>query len=635
MPLQSREIITLRLILDCEEEEEIANDTPPTTSHLLRLPVEIRLKIVRYLLRIDRNRKSHTRRAHPRTISELLRLDPRRILEAAPFRHRGNQEIDGFPPFINTCHLDVAILKTCKKLYCEGKTVLYAENKVVALQSGIKGLGAKFRNYGITVWGPLPPTRLSSGELESSSSTFEPVMLFSGQNVKPSTPVYICSYKDAADFVHALWIMNKGTFAHGMRYNLTISALPRYKHANRTDSFVKFAILPWLHRKINSVEFHSLPGSKGKASATKGVTEERLESIRLELNKHKTASSTDANLHAYSAICAYLEQIMAHADVCVSQANYLGAELLYERVCFEASSMVRTRTGELVDVSAKSNHGINRVCKLIALSSYRLCELRSDSLTRIALPPAPVLHPMRKVSMDYPKQVGEGTSVLFGNLPLRLELPANPTTPTTPATAGTPVTPITPTSPSIPNVDPEQKSNHEESIDKQSRDSPDPHHITETLLRHQATISHVPRTTRLEPKLARELAITSGLLALRLPCATPLPEWNIRLEIMLLRLFAERNDALNGAYSIRRIRGNCDIAWKEAKEKGKAMLPQWQALADLSADLLKPVQRGSNKETLFEVADRCQRVVTALWGPRLKPKKGYTGLIWTFRWAMQ
>ncbi|KAI1620081.1 hypothetical protein EDD37DRAFT_570162 [Exophiala viscosa] len=606
MPLQSREIVTLRLILDCEEEEAFANEPSPTTSHLLRLPVEIRLKILRYLLRIDRNRKSYTRRAHPRTISELLRLEPRRILEAAPFRHRGNQEIDGFPPVINNCRLDVALLQTCRKLYCEGKTVLYAENKVIALQSGIKGLGAKFRNYGISVWGPLPSTRLSSG-----GSAFEPVMLFSGQNVKPSTPVYICSYKDAADFTHALWIMNKGPFAHGMRYNLTISAHPRYKHANRTDSFVKFAVLPWLHRQINSVEFHSLTGSRREASATKGLSEERLESIRLELSKHMKASNTDANLHSYSAICAYLEQIMAHADVCVSQANYLGAELLYERVCFEACSLVRTRTGELVDVSSKTKDGINRVCKLIALSSYRLCELRGDSLQRIALTSAPAVQAERKVSADHPpvksatinpKQTDEGTSEVFNDLPT---MPTPPADPLLPARSATP----------------------------QNGGGPDPNHVTETLLQQQASSTCAPTTTRLEPRLARELAITSGLLALRLPCATPLPEWNIRLEIMLLRLFAERDDVLNAAYSIRRLQGTCSIFWKEAKEKGKAKSPQWQALGDLSADLLKPIQRGTNKETLLAVADRCQQVVTALLGPRLKPKKGYTGLIWTFRWA--
>ena len=355
------------------------------------------------------------------------------------------------------------------------------------------------------------------------------------------------------------------------------------------------------------------------------------------------ASATDANLHSYSTICTYLEHLMARAEVFVSQVNYLPAELLFERVCFEACSLVRTRTGELVDVSAKSKDGINRVCKLIALSSYRLCEFRSDSLLSTALTTPPAPQAKRMVPADLlrletatinPKQMNEATSEIFDDPPPGPTPPANLTTPATSATPVTPVTPTsttTPASPPTPTVVPNQTGSHEES--KQIGGSPDPRQITETLLQHQATTLHVPRTTRLDPKLARELAITSGLLALRLPCATPVPEWNIRLEIMLLRLFAERNDDLYAAYCIRRIQGACCVVWKEAKQKGKAKLPQWQALGDLCADLLKPVQRGSNKETLLAVADRCQQVVTALWGPRLKPKKGYTGLIWTFRWA--
>ena len=145
MPLLSREVLTLRLIFECddgEEEENAASKESQNPSPLLRLPVELRLEILRYLLCLDCNRKAHTRRPPQSSISELLYLNPRRILEAAPFKHKGNQEINGNPPIIKTCQLHTAVLKTCKQLYWEGRTVLYTDNKVLAIQSGIKGLGA-------------------------------------------------------------------------------------------------------------------------------------------------------------------------------------------------------------------------------------------------------------------------------------------------------------------------------------------------------------------------------------------------------------------------------------------------------------------------------------------------------------
>lgn len=54
----SREVLTLRYILDCEdgeEEEDTAVAEPLHSSHLLRLPIELRLEILRYVSCSARN----------------------------------------------------------------------------------------------------------------------------------------------------------------------------------------------------------------------------------------------------------------------------------------------------------------------------------------------------------------------------------------------------------------------------------------------------------------------------------------------------------------------------------------------------------------------------------------------------
>ncbi|EXJ84104.1 hypothetical protein A1O3_04771 [Capronia epimyces CBS 606.96] len=631
MPLQSREVVTLSLVFDCWEEDEedapVVVEEPEVATHILLLPAEVRLKILRYLLRIDGNRQAHTRRPPTSSVSELLYLNARRILEAAVFKHKGGQEINGSLPIINTCTLQTTVLKTCKQLYREGTSILYNENKVVGLQSGIKGLGAKFRNYGIPVWGPLPASRLIShfsGEAEIKQAKLDPVMLFSSQNTKSDTPFYICSYKDAADFVHALWIMIECPFSKGMRYNLTLSSEPGYRLVNRTDGFVKYAVMPWLHNHITSIDLHRPASSSAPEheKATKSEeAEKRLQSIRHEHTRHKTASTAEPNVHTYNAICTYLEQVMQQADLCVDQASFMSAELLYERVCYEASGIVRTRTSRLVDVSSKSREGINRVCKLIAVSAYRLCELRSGSLT----------HSMARRLRDL-------IAHLSGSVPGVGEGEPQPNS----ASEHSEKNEATDTSRA------KQTSNLTTSSPEDWRTPPSPwrdERMKHTVAAYgQFSEGHEPRleipespysrytTTRLDPHLARDLALTNGLLALRLPCASPVPEWNIRLEIMLLRLFAERNDVPNALLSIRRMQTNVDLVWNEAKLKNRAG-SRWEALRSLATDLAEQTAPGAKTKCFFETAEQAQDVVAALWGERLRPRKGYNGLIWTFRWA--
>ncbi|OAP62823.1 hypothetical protein AYL99_02050 [Fonsecaea erecta] len=601
MPLPSREVLTLRLIFDCdgdeeEEQDEILKD-PSDPSPLLRLPVELRLKILRYLLRIDRNRKAHTRRPPQHSISELLYLNPRRILEAAPFKHKGNQEINGSPPVITSCHLHPAILKTCKQLYLEGKTVLYMENKVVGLQSGIRGLGAKLRNYGIPVFGPFPSSRLISVPYDPSQpyeSRFDPVMLFSGGNTKPDAPFYICSYKDSADFMHALWIMVKCPFARGMGYNLSLSAETRYCY--RTDSFVKFAVLPWLHTHINSISIHSPAPetiAEGKTQVTSDSCNSRVTGLRDELAKHVLANKNEPNLHTYKAICAYLEQVLLQGEICVDQGNFVSGELLFERVCYEASSIVRTRTSKLVDVSSKSKDGINRVCKLIAVSAYRLCELRSGALARLiskrlqSLPAKGTAAPELIRCDNYqPPEISnheDGQS---------LDDSASATHEDTSSIAST--------SEARTSIGSESGKMPE---DISTGHQPEQTQTTTTVSTPSPTCI-IPRTTRLEPQLARDLALTSGLLALRLPCASPVPEWNIRLDIMLLRLFAERNDTTNAVWSIRRIHNNGTAELQGMKQKNKTGDKKWQALSDLVQDLAQQLLPCAVRGSFFDTAEK-------------------------------
>jgi hypothetical protein len=295
--------------------------------------------------------------------------------------------------------------------------------------------------------------------------------------------------------------------------------------------------------------------------------------------------------------------MLLQAELCIEQTQFLQAEGLFERVCYEAASIVRTRTNKLVDVSTKTKEGINRVCKLIAISAYRLCELRSGCLAEILT---------RRITKMLAKQ--EPEPILEDEIP-HATRPKKKTEIARKARLHyhqrMNVSPVPP-----------------ESVDAVSELPVTPNVYA---LCHYS-VPRLPKTTRLEPALATELAINNGLLAMRLPCASPVPEWNIRLDTMLLRLFAETSDITNALWCIRRIQGNCNVVLKEAKAKNKT--PQrWQGLEVLMTYLTNELKPGASRSCFRLTADKCQEVISALWGDRLVPKKGYLGLIWTFRWA--
>ncbi|KAJ9613571.1 hypothetical protein H2200_003513 [Cladophialophora chaetospira] len=692
MPLLSREVLTFRYILDCEdgEEEEDATATESIhPSYLLRIPVELRLEILRYLLCLDCNRKAHTRRPPQSSISELLYLNPRRILEAAPFKHKSNQEINGSLPVIKSCQLHTAILKTSKQLYLEGKTVFYKHNKVLAIQSGIRGLGAKLNNYGVPVLGPFPSKSLINTpptEFQPLCFRFNPLMIFSGGTTRLDAPFYIASYLDAAEFMTALWILVKSPFARGMGFNLTLSTELHPHHLAWTDSFVKNAVLPWLHTNINSIKFHvpyqesdrmqAVQPSSGARKTlnfepfparVKSIKDEfdkhftaskkepnlrpyqepssmqvvqpssgaqktpnsdplpaRLKSINDELDKHLTAGKKEPNLHLYRQICESLERVMLQGEVCVDQGHFVAGEQLFERVCYEACALVRTRTSALVDVSSRSKDGINRVCKLIAISAFRLCELRSGSLAQLI-----VKKQQKRAKHQESEKASTEPEACDGCR--RMERPKDEDGEHSDDSSST----VTGDNSSVsPSDDGRSSVTSVESIREFSVES-------ETKKPQTAPIgssdlpkpSVLPKTTRLDTPLAEDLALTSGLLALRLPCASPVPEWNIRLDIMLLRLFARRSDTSNAVWCIRRIHGNGTAVINNMKQKNKANDKRWEPFNELMHDLGQQLRPGAPRDCFFHTAERVEQVIVSLWGERLIPKKGFNGLIWTFRWA--
>jgi hypothetical protein len=269
---------------------------------------------------------------------------------------------------------------------------------------------------------------------------------------------------------------------------------------------------------------------------------------------------------------------MASAEKAIDSGAYTRAETLHEMVCYQACSIVRTRTGKLVDVSTKTKDGINRVCKLIAISAFRLCELRSGAIVHFKLLPSCVCV---KSAMEI-KKLNPDTSVV-ARWQKSLSCPLHRTEPGGP------------------------------------------------------TPQKAIRTTRLEGEEAIDNAILNALLALRLPCATPVPEWNIRLNQMLLYLFNLKNDRPNAMGCIRRLQQTCQIVSKDAGAKSKSG-GKWTDLEILVGVLKeamdKEIKGAKKRKSVHDrLVEETQDVVRKIWGERLTPKKGYVGLIWTFRWA--
>lgn len=520
---------------------------------------------------------------------------------------------------------------------------------MLAIQSGIKGLGAKMKNYGVPVLGPFPSTRLIINPKKFKSPSphfcFDPLILFSGATTRPDAPFYITNRMEAADFMHALWILVKSPFARGMKFDLSLSGNHHPRQLSRTDHFVKIVVLPWLHTNINSIELYASIHDVGPSSA-------RLRSMKDELAKHHKASKKEPNLHLYKAICDYLERLLWQGEVYVDQGNFCAGELSFERVCYEACSLVRTRTSALVDVSSRSKDGINRICKLIAVSAFRLCELRSGSLAQL------ILKKQQKQQVkNKENETGPKTSGVCGTAPT-----------VSTACKGCQEVKLS-TGVSAEHIDDVSSNVPEDTTSTSTADSAStptgdsplisssgkrPPNVTETIsknLQHTSTVDSgkpqlalaspakmpivptLPRTSRLEPPLARDLALTSGLLALRLPCASPVPEWNMRLDIMLLRLFATKTDASNAIWCMKRIHNNGNAVMNNLKQMHKTFDKKWEQFNEVMQDLSQQLKPGATKDCFFATADKVEQAVVLLWGERLIPKKGYTGLIWTFRWA--
>ena len=601
MPLQSKEVVTLRLILDCDDGKEFDPFVHNSSQHrkqpvgLLDLPSEVRLEILRYLLLFRPNRTSHTRHLASGSIEHLLRIDSRRILEAPQFKHKSSQEINGILPRYHTCSISIAPLFTCKTIYQEGRDVLYNENSLVALQCGIRGMGGRLKNYGIPAYGPFEPQRLVTNnkkpipkEPESSYKKFNPAVVIQGKSSAGRAPFYIVARDDGYDLLLALWIMVKSRFAKEMRFNILVTGDKHWYRSRLADALVTSGAIPWLHDYIESVQIN--------VERPDEVAKDRLASItKLMVNSAPLRS----NILSYSMICGTLDSLLHHAELLVNRQSYHAAEAHYERVCYAACSVVRTRTAKLVDVSAKMPDGINRICKLIAISAFRLCELRSGAISTF-----------RHLRRSQTNNAGE-------------EAPQT-------------------RNPSLDLSDDGQMQQLEAKISskttKTKRTTDSAKKVTSRRLAEvQLEASLMVSTTRLEHTEATEHAIVSGLLALRLPCACPVTEWNIRTSEMLIVLFGNRKDDESALHCVKRLQQNYGVILKEARAKGKKHRADY--VEALLRDIHDCIAQDSLKTSLerartyMEVLGHSHEVTRKLWGERLVPKPGYTGLIWTFRWA--
>ncbi|KPI38639.1 uncharacterized protein AB675_4091 [Cyphellophora attinorum] len=469
------------------------------------------------------------------------------------------------------------------------------------MQFGIPGLSGRFRNYGIPLFGRITPDRLviaarkapdvhrTSEATDSDSSlsrlaSFNPDLIIQGKNSTATTPFYVCSSSDGYSLLHALWIMVKSTWVRGMRFNLLVTGDESRQRSSFADRLVKRGAIPWLHEFIDSIRVNVAEADDG--------SQRRLSDF---LSHSERLYPEVTNINIYAVVCASLETLNSHADTMVLQNRYCTAETLYERICYEACSVVRTRTAKLVDVSTKMPDGINRICKLIAISAFRLCELRSGAIFEFPQLRRTTSHtPSTEASQSRNSSVDLGTSVQRQDL----DLPTKTTVQESPI-------------------------------------------VAEAVVASQAHELILPpagtRTTRLEGLEAIDNAILSGLLAFRLPCATPIAEWNIRINEMLLTLFTRKRDYDNAESCMRRLHQTYEALLNDAKEKGNK--PKVEMLEDLVENLngwlaRSGEMRAEEKHKVHgEALAQSHRYVRKWWGERLSPKEGYTGLIWTFRWA--
>lgn len=611
MPLQSREVVTLRLILDCDEEVGLDSQSIISTScqkssrgpgGLLGLPSELRLKILEHLLLFENIRTSHTRRLPYGSIDQLLNLESRRILEAPQFRHKSRQEINGVLPQYHTGHMSVAPLLVCKAIYREARSILYGKNDFMAVQCGIRGLAGRLKNYGIPTYGPINHDRLLIASrkdllskvqpdsadhgtlIDPRMSQFYPALILQGGS-RPNAPFVVCSKQDAMDLLHAMWIMVKSPFARNMRFDILIGDEQLYTKAAETDRIIHRGAIGWLSEYLNYISFNTRLQSEELSKRIEAVHKARV-----------SARPDEDNVHSYNSVCASLELQLREADANVSRERYFAAEADYERICYEACSVVRTRTAKLVDVSAKMPDGINRICKLIAISAYRLCELRSGAILEFR----GLRRPISRQQSDDGNQ-SRNSSVDLG--------------------------------------DPLQRHDLDISLTSKRREAP---HVIEQAVasRHtqQMSTSTKTVTTRLEGSEAVDNALMNALLASRLPCAAPIAEWNIRLNEMLLVLFERRNNHEHAYGCMRRLQQNYDHVLKDVRAKGRKTKVDY--LEALSKNLhgcivMARSTDAAERSKAYRLAlTHSHEVVAKLWGgDRLVPKSGYTGLIWTFRWA--
>jgi hypothetical protein len=629
MPIQSREVVTLRLILDCDEADDLEDkheaeevETSPSRASLLGLPREIRLQILTYLLSMNLTRDLHTRRVHEDDLQFLLGLDTRRVLHAPQFKYKPDREINGLLPSYFSQHMSPAILQTCSQLYWEGRKVLYDSNHFVALQCGIPGLIARLRNYGLPMKGPLQPDRLlrnrseighvpheksnisrstprqlgepyylddrqvfsqeeaegmkhakAADRLDEVLCGIQPILTIRSQKCQPTTPFYVCFCPDLADLLHALWLMFKSNFARGIKFKIDVSGDPAIKEQALTRRLAQAGLGVWLHNHIENFNDAGL--------------DQRLVAA---FPRNRNSSARISRMLSYDTQCAFLEHQIEKGMCFLKRQDYIAAEMLFERACYEGCSMIRTRTSKLIDVSTQAKDGINRICKVVAISAYRLCELRSGAIASFRHLP----RLKRTAACREALVVTNGTKVPD------LERPCWCTR----NTCG-------------------------------------------GMTQHQST-QETPvskKTTRLDPVQATNHALYSGLLALRLPCATFVSEWNMRILNMLLDQFCSRDPSVakskwdDALWALNRLIQTIENASRELHLSEPATkVKMFKVVLEEAMTTRRTFKNMSDSDAVrmqyVKALVACvQDLVRNVYGEDLVVKKGFKGLIWTVRWA--
>jgi hypothetical protein len=158
-------------------------------------------------------------------------------------------------------------------------------------------------------------------------------------------------------------------------------------------------------------------------------------------------------------------------------------------------------------------------------------------------------------------------------------------------------------------------------------------------------IPKLKKTTRLDPVQARNHALYAGLLALRLPCATIVSEWNLRILTMLLDQFCDREPEVetkwdNCLWAVNKLIQTMETVVCESKNAAESAthLKMYEVVLEEAKTTRRSFKNMADTDFVrtgyIKALVACvHSLVRLIYGENLVVKKGFRGLIWTVRWA--